>query len=159
MKVILDSDVFFQLWKDKEKLMGRPLTLTDASKATGLAPETIRNIRDGKTTRLDAPVIAKICRLFDIPPGPVPFIVYNCNNFFKWLKSVTNHNDLIGDFARDTIRKSREPGNLVPENSVDSEDWINYLREIARVDRAVLAAFKEAWEEWSGESVNLPTPS
>ena len=76
MKVAIDTEVFFQLWKDEEKTIGTPLKLGDASEITGLAPETIRNIRDGKTQRFDAPVMAKLCRLLDVPPGPVPFIVF-----------------------------------------------------------------------------------
>lgn len=76
MKVTIDTDVFFQLWKDKEKKLGQPLSLIEAAEITGLAPATIRNIRDGKTTRFDAPIFAKMCHLLDIPRGPVPFIVY-----------------------------------------------------------------------------------
>ena len=77
MQVKIDTAIFFELWKDKEKSLGKPLNLTDAAQITKLAPETIRKIREGKTTRFDAPVIAKLCQLLDLPPGPVPFIVYD----------------------------------------------------------------------------------
>ena len=76
MKVAIDTVVFFQLWKDEEKTIGTPLKLRHASEITGLAPETIRNIRDGKPQRFDAPVIARLCDLLDVPPGPVPFIIF-----------------------------------------------------------------------------------
>ena len=76
MKVAIDTAVFFQLWKDKEKTTGTPLKLGDASEITGLAPETIRNIRDGKPRRFDAPVIARLCDLLDVLLGLVPFMVF-----------------------------------------------------------------------------------
>jgi DNA-binding Xre family transcriptional regulator len=80
MRVKIDAAVFFQLWKDKEKSMGEPLKLADAAQITALAPETIGKIREGKTTRYDAQVIAKLCQLLDVPPGPVPSIVYEAGS-------------------------------------------------------------------------------
>lgn len=66
----IDTRLFSELWENKG------ITLTEASQITGLAPETIRNIREGRTSRFDAPVISQLCGLLDIPPGPVPFLVY-----------------------------------------------------------------------------------
>jgi DNA-binding Xre family transcriptional regulator len=77
MIVKIDTVVFFNLWKDKEKTLSRPLTLSEACEITDLAPETIRGIKEGKTLRFDAPVLAKLCSLLDVPPGPIPFIVFS----------------------------------------------------------------------------------
>ena len=153
MKVIIDKDIFFQLWKDKEKSLGASMSISLASRFTGLANETIRNIRDGKTQRFDAPVIAKICNLLDIPPGPIPFIIYiEDNAFFEWLLQQIERDEPIGDFAEDTIRMSREENNLLPINSSNFEDWNYYLTSF-NVPDVVLSAFYSAWEEWSGEPV------
>jgi len=76
MTVRVDTSAFFNLWQDKGKALGRPLTLTEACEATGLAPETIRGIKEGTTSRFDAPVISKLCNLLDVSPGPVPFLIY-----------------------------------------------------------------------------------
>jgi DNA-binding Xre family transcriptional regulator len=76
LNVRIDTAIFFNLWKDKEKALGRTLTLVEAAATTGLAPETIRKIRAGDTQRFDAPVLGALCKLLDVPPGPVPFLVY-----------------------------------------------------------------------------------
>lgn len=71
------TNVLFDLWKDKEKREGRGITLSEISETTGLASETIRKIRDNETKRFDASVIIALCDFFDVPPGPVPFIIYD----------------------------------------------------------------------------------
>jgi DNA-binding Xre family transcriptional regulator/uncharacterized protein YozE (UPF0346 family) len=153
MKVIVDTGTFFQLWKDKEKSLGISISLSLASNQTGLAHETIRNIRDGKTQRFDAPVIAKLCDFLDISPGPIPFIVYvQDRSFFDWLLKQESRDDSIGDFAGDTRRKSQEENNLLPINSSNFEDWKSYLLAI-NVSDVVLDTFYSAWEEWSDEIV------
>ncbi len=70
------TDSLFQLWTEKEQREKRRITLTEVSEATGLAPETIRKLRDNQTTRFDTPVIVALCEFFDVQPGPVPFVVY-----------------------------------------------------------------------------------
>jgi len=67
----------FELWKQKELALGKTITIADIAKSTGLSRETIANLRDGETFRFDAPVLDKICKFFDVPPGPIPFIVYD----------------------------------------------------------------------------------
>ncbi len=154
MKVIIDRDIFFQLWKDKEKSLGMSMSLSLASELTGLANETIRNVRDGKTQRFDAPIIAKLCNLLDISPGPIPFIIYvQDRSFFDWLLKQEDRDEPIGNFAEDTRRKSQEKNNLLPINSSNFGDWKSYLTTI-NVPDVVLDAFYSAWEEWSGESVD-----
>ena len=72
-------NTLFQYWKQRELEKGEPITVADVANATGLHRETVNNLLLGKTTRFDAPVLDKICEFFNIPPGPVPFIVYEPN--------------------------------------------------------------------------------
>lgn len=63
------------LWTEKERREQRRITLTEIAEATGLSHETIRNIRDNKTSRFDEPVIVELCKYFDVPNGSsVPFL-------------------------------------------------------------------------------------
>ncbi len=73
----IDIRQFFSLWKDKEKRLGRKLSMAEAVSLTGLSHEAIRKIRDNETTRFDAIVIGKLCWLLDVPPGQIPFLVYS----------------------------------------------------------------------------------
>lgn len=66
----------FQFWKNKELELGRPIEIIEIAKATGLHRETVANLLEGRTTRFDEPVLQKICKFFNVPAGPVPFIVY-----------------------------------------------------------------------------------
>jgi putative transcriptional regulator len=73
----IKTDTLFRLWTDKERRENRRITLSEVSKETGLAPDTIRKIRENQTSRFDAPVLAALCKYFDVEPGePVPFLVY-----------------------------------------------------------------------------------
>jgi putative transcriptional regulator len=66
----------FQLWTRKEQRENRRITLTEVSEATGLSPETIRKLLKNQTRRFDESVIIALCEYFEVPPGPVPFVVY-----------------------------------------------------------------------------------
>lgn len=70
------KNMLFEYWKNEELRQGRSIEIKDIAKATDLHRETVSNILNGKTTRLDIPVLEKICKFFNIPAGPVPFIVY-----------------------------------------------------------------------------------
>ncbi len=145
----------FEYWKNYELKMGRATTILDIVKSTGLHRETVVNFMERKTTRYDEPVIEKICKFFDVPPGPIPFMVYQPEGeFFEWLKTQTNRDDRVGDFAGDAMRKSGEPQTLLPVASDDLADWQRYLVEAKRMDLAVLDGFYDAWGEWSGEAVS-----
>jgi transcriptional regulator with XRE-family HTH domain len=76
MAAQIKTSEIFKLWNAKEAREGRRITLTEVSEVTGLAPETIRNLRNDKTRRFDEDVLLALCSFFDVPPGPVPFIVY-----------------------------------------------------------------------------------
>lgn len=66
----------FSFWKDKEKELGRKITVADVSTATGVHRNTITAYLKGKIDRPDNKVIDKFCGFFKVPPGPVPFLVY-----------------------------------------------------------------------------------
>lgn len=74
--MVIKTDSLLAFWTQKEQQEGRRITLTEISSSTGLAPETIRKLLRNQTTRLDESVIIALCRFFDIPSGPVPFIFY-----------------------------------------------------------------------------------
>ena len=70
------KNMLFEYWKNEELRRGESIEIKDIAKATELHRETVSNLLHGKTTRFDAPVLQKICKYFNIPAGPVPFIVY-----------------------------------------------------------------------------------
>ena len=72
----IDTSSLFDLWSQKEQRERRRITLTEVAEATCLAPETIRGIERNRTTRFDASVLIALCSFFDVPPGPIPFLVY-----------------------------------------------------------------------------------
>ena len=66
-----------KLWRQREVERGEIITVAEVSKATGLSRETVTNLKNGVTTRYDAPVVGAICKFFGLQPGqPVPFLVY-----------------------------------------------------------------------------------
>lgn len=76
----INTSSLFDLWNKKEQRERRRITLTEISEVTGLSPETIRGIEQNRTTRLDASVLIALCKFFDVPPGPIPFIVYESDS-------------------------------------------------------------------------------
>jgi transcriptional regulator with XRE-family HTH domain len=70
------KNMLFEYWKNEELRRGELIEIKDVAKATGLHRETVSNLLRGETTRFDTPVLEKICKFFNIPAGPVPFIVY-----------------------------------------------------------------------------------
>ncbi len=74
--VHIDKDKIFELWKQKEVRLGRNLTVKEASELSGSSEAAIRKIRDNATYRFDARTLDGLCRLLDVPDGPVSFIVY-----------------------------------------------------------------------------------
>lgn len=68
----------FTMWKNAELSWGRDIDVKEVAEATGLNWETVSNLKEGKTTRYDANVIAKICQFFGVQPGqPVPFLIFH----------------------------------------------------------------------------------
>lgn len=66
----------FAYWKQKEAERGERITVAEVARVTGLQRNTIQGLLDGETSRFDAVVLDALCRYFDVPAGPIPFIVY-----------------------------------------------------------------------------------
>lgn len=73
--VTVKSEIF-KVWSDKEKMLGRRITIGEVAEATDVSRDAISGLLNGTTTRYDADVIGKVCKYFDVPEGdPVPFLV------------------------------------------------------------------------------------
>ena len=66
----------FAFWKQKELERGERILISDVVRETGLQRNTIQNLLNASTTRFDAPVLKALCAFFDVPAGPVPFLVF-----------------------------------------------------------------------------------
>jgi len=65
-----------QVWRQYEIEHRRDISIKEVSEKTGLTRDTISNMRNGKTARFDAHVIAALAEFFEFEPGqPVPFLV------------------------------------------------------------------------------------
>ena len=69
------------LWQEKERELGKSLSVRRVSAATGLDWKTVANLKAGETTRIDLPKIAPLCEYFGVEHGqPVPFLLYYNND-------------------------------------------------------------------------------
>jgi hypothetical protein len=73
------KSTLFQFWQQKELEFGRTISIAEVSRATGLHRDTTKRLMDGETSRFGEPVIDKLCDLFGVPDGPIPFLVYARN--------------------------------------------------------------------------------
>jgi hypothetical protein len=63
------------LWHQRERALGRRLTVKEVATATGLDWKTVSNLKANRTQRFDGAVIAPLCEYFGVPDGaPVPFL-------------------------------------------------------------------------------------
>ncbi len=74
------KNILFEFWKEKEIEWGRTITVSEVAATIEASRDTITRLRDGKTTRYDGPVISRVCKFFDVPPGPIPFLIYEPDN-------------------------------------------------------------------------------
>lgn len=70
----------FEFWKKAELERGQRITVAEVVRATGLQRNTIQGLLDGETRRLDAHVLNGLCKYFNVPPGPVPFLIYESDD-------------------------------------------------------------------------------
>ncbi|MCL4296416.1 MAG: helix-turn-helix domain-containing protein [Anaerolineae bacterium] len=64
-----------EVWQQRERELGRDISVKEVADATNLDWDAINNLKYGKTGRFDSHVIGKICQFFGIPEGqPVPFL-------------------------------------------------------------------------------------
>lgn len=55
---------------------GKDISLREISRQTGIGLATLVRMNTGKTERTSLDVLNKLCSYFNLPPGPVPFVVY-----------------------------------------------------------------------------------
>ncbi|MEE9365486.1 MAG: helix-turn-helix transcriptional regulator [Dehalococcoidales bacterium] len=67
-------------WANKEKELGRTISIYEVAKDQGIAWETVKNLKNGETSRFDSNIIGKVCAFFGVPDGaPVPFLKVHYN--------------------------------------------------------------------------------
>lgn len=64
------------LKREAEERLQRRVTWDEISQTTGLARTTINRLMNGKNQRVDLSAVDRLCSFFQLPTGPVPFIVY-----------------------------------------------------------------------------------
>lgn len=67
----------FEFWQQSEIRAGRRLSVSEVSRTTGVSRSAIQRLLDGETLRFDGPTINALCKFFDVPAGPIPFLVYD----------------------------------------------------------------------------------
>lgn len=65
-----------EFWKQKETERSCKITVAEVASATGLARNTIDAWLENNMTRYDKPIINAFCKYFDVPAGPIPFLIY-----------------------------------------------------------------------------------
>lgn len=66
----------FSFWQDEEKRRGKKLTALEVSAATGIHRNTLSSYLRGEVKNPNFEIIDALCRYFNLPPGPVPFVRY-----------------------------------------------------------------------------------
>jgi len=66
----------FKIWTLKEAEWERRITITEVAEATGISRESLTRWRRGERNFFRGNVVDRLCEFFEIPDGPVPFIVY-----------------------------------------------------------------------------------
>lgn len=67
--------------------------------------------------------------------------------FLQWLRSQTNRNDRVGDFASDAVA---DRGDKPKGKHVRLSDWDNYMTSSGASDAARFA-LRRAWQEYHKE--------
>lgn len=65
-----------QFKREIEASLKRDITWAEIHEKTGLAQTTINRWMNQEPQRVDLDAINKLCKFFNVPPGPVPFIIY-----------------------------------------------------------------------------------
>ncbi len=65
-----------QFKREKEAEWGRKITWDEIVKGAKIGRSTLARLLRGEAQRVDNDTTAGLCRFFDVPPGSVPFIVY-----------------------------------------------------------------------------------
>jgi len=70
------KSTLFQYWQTKELEAGRRISVSEVARQTGVSRNAVQRLLDNDAARFDGATIAALCQFFDVPPGPVPFLVY-----------------------------------------------------------------------------------
>jgi transcriptional regulator with XRE-family HTH domain len=66
----------FDFWKQRERQLGRELTIEEVAQGSGVNRDTVSALYRGKVVRYDAKSVGNIARFLGVPDGvPVPFLV------------------------------------------------------------------------------------
>lgn len=66
----------FDFWKQRERALGRSLTIEDVAQGAGVHRDTVAALYHGKAVRYDGKSVGKVARFLGVPDGaPVPFLV------------------------------------------------------------------------------------
>ena len=66
----------FEFWRQKEVEQNRRITVSEVSRDCGIHRDAIQRLLDNESTRFDGPTLAALCKFFDVPAGPIPFLEY-----------------------------------------------------------------------------------
>lgn len=66
----------FEFWKLKEAELNTTISIREMAREIGVSRSTLSGYMNNKVDRPDMRIVGKICKYFNVPPGPVPFIVY-----------------------------------------------------------------------------------
>ncbi len=70
------KSMLFEFWKRAELERGERITVSGVAREAGISRSAIQRLLDGETSRFDGPTIDALCKFFDVPAGPIPFLAY-----------------------------------------------------------------------------------
>lgn len=66
----------FDYWKQRERVLGRQLTIEEVARGAGVHRDTVSALYHGKAVRYDGRSIGEVAKFLGVPDGtPVPFLV------------------------------------------------------------------------------------
>ncbi len=73
MAVRIDLKQFVREYEAKHQ---RDVTWAEISEATGMAETTLNRLMNGHSKRVGLDVLDRLCQHFDVPSGPIPFVIF-----------------------------------------------------------------------------------
>lgn len=70
------KSTLFEYWNQKEIELGRRLSVLGVAGEAGVSRAAIQRLLNGDMQRIDVDTIDALCKFFNVPPGPVPFLQY-----------------------------------------------------------------------------------
>lgn len=66
----------FNYWKQKELELNKSITVAEVARGTGLSRTTLTKLLTEEGSEFNSRTVDALCRFFEVPAGPVPFLVY-----------------------------------------------------------------------------------